>query len=106
MAGTVASPDADSLQNVLFAGLPSVLHGQPHQGISKVQGSDHLEPRLFVASRNLARLPSLVFGIDTGATNNRAPLVVRIGVCAAADQPRVLSLLGVNVIRNTRRKTS
>src|ERR1035438_5394437 len=60
IADTVSPSDSASLQTVLFNGLPSILRGVSGSGISRVENSQHLSSTLFVASRNLARMPGLI----------------------------------------------
>lgn len=106
MADRVSVSDSESLQTALFNGLPSVLSGVPHSGISRVENSQHIDARLFVASRNLARLPGLVFAIDSRVADEKTPIVFRAGVTPPSEQSRLLGLLGVNAVRNRRRKSS
>ncbi len=106
MADKVSQSDSEALQTTLFNGLPSVLKGKPHSGISRVENSQHLEARLFVASRNLARFPGLFFAVDPRVFDEITPLVFRTGLSTPSEQSRLLGLLGVNAVRNRRRKSS
>lgn len=106
MTDRVSAADSASLQTALFNGLPSVLSGVPNSGISRVENSQHIDARLFVASRKLARLPGLVFAIDSRTTAEKTPIVFRAGVAPPSEQSRLLGLLGVNAVRNRRRKSS
>ena len=106
MADKVPVSESENLQTVLFNGLPSILRGVPTPGVSRVENSQHIDARLFVASRNLARFPGLVFAIDPRLADEKTPVVFRAGVIPASEQGRLLGLLGVNAVRNKRRKSS
>lgn len=106
LANKVSDPDSQSLQGILFQGLPSVLKGLPHPGISRVENSQHLDARLFIATRNLRRMPSLVFAVEPRPEGMSLPVVLKVGVSPAGEQDRLLGLLGLSVVRNKRRRNS
>ena len=106
LADQVASPDSEGLQKTLFQALPSILSRNPHSGVSRVEGSRHIDATLFIASRNLAKLPSLVSAVETQPAYAEWPVVLKVGTCKVTDQTRLLGLLGVNAVRNRRRRST
>lgn len=106
IAESVSPSDSVSLQTVLFNGLPSVLRGVSGSGMSRVENSQHLTSTLFIASRNLARMPGLIFAVKSSAENAELPVVLRAGVSSSAERTKLLRLLGVNALSNSRRKSS
>jgi hypothetical protein len=104
IADSVAASDSNSTQTALFMGLPSVLQGRPHPGISKVENS-HLErSTLLVASRNLTREPSLIFAVDPSAAEDGTPTVLRAGIGTANEYPKILGIMGIRQAGGKRRK--
>jgi hypothetical protein len=105
IADSVSIEDSSSLQTVLFSGLPSLLSGNPHQGIGKVEGTEFVGGTLFTASRNIIREPSLIFAV--GDTDNRSgiPVVLRAGVSNAKSLPKLFAVMGIKQVGGRRRKS-
>lgn len=105
MAGSVTPADSASLQTVLFSGISSVLSGNPHSGIGKVENSSLANGVLFTASRNLIRAPSLIFAVESKSNDDtKLPLVLKAGIANAGDLPKVLTVMGIAQVSRRRRR--
>ena len=105
MADKVAEQDSKSAQTVMFTGLPAILKGERHQGISRVENSRLKGATLFIASRNLARMTSLVFAVETSDDENVPPSILRAGSSRAKDLDKVIRMMGARPVGGGRRGT-
>lgn len=94
IADSVPQSDSDSLQKALFMAMPDVLKGNPTQGISKVQNSN-AQANLLAVSRNIVRLPSLIFAVEVPEDKDAPQAVLRAGITVPKNSMKLLRVLGV-----------
>ena len=94
IAESVRAPHPESTQNLLFQALPDLLEGNRHPNIGKVTKSRQEAPIILGASRNVAKLPRLLFTIQD--QEQSVPTVYRLGISMPSDHTRLLKLIGIS----------
>lgn len=105
IANTVSHSDSLSTQSAMFMGLRSVLRGEPHAGISRVEASTMAGRTLFIASRNLRQRPGLIFSVEPPQAESDKPRVLRAGLCNPDDMIRAMTVLGVHEAGRRRKRS-
>lgn len=98
VADRVPGPDSDSAQSHLFAALPSILRGDRHTGVGKVENSRPNASMLFSASRNVVKAVRLVFAVEQPRDEAGTPVVLRAGISVPRDHNRLMRALNVGMV--------